>query len=55
MARPDAAQLQEIGALIDAHTVSVPVSVTLPLEQVREAFEQSATRHTRGKIVLTAG
>jgi NADPH:quinone reductase-like Zn-dependent oxidoreductase len=53
MARGDAAQLEEIGALIDAGHIRVPLSVTLPLEQVSEAFEQSATRHTRGKIVLT--
>jgi NADPH:quinone reductase-like Zn-dependent oxidoreductase len=55
MARPDAAQLEEIGALIDAGKVRVPVNHTLPLEQVNKAFDESETRHTRGKIVLAVG
>ncbi len=53
MARPDAGQLQEIGALVDSGTVRVPLSETFPLAQAREALAHSETRHTRGKIVLT--
>ncbi len=53
MARPDARQLEEIGALIDAGTVRVPLAETLPLSQAGQALIDSETRHTRGKIVLT--
>lgn len=53
MARPDAAQLEEIAALIDAGTVQVPLAETLPLSEARQALIDSETRHTRGKIVLT--
>ena len=52
MARPDARQLEEIGALIDAGTVQVPLAKTLPMSQARQALEDSESRHTRGKIVL---
>ena len=55
MARPDAGQLEQIGALVDAGAVRVPVSETFPLAQAREALAHSETRHTRGKIVLTVG
>jgi NADPH:quinone reductase-like Zn-dependent oxidoreductase len=50
--RPDAAQLIEIAALIDAGDVRVQVSEELPLEQAARAHELIETGHTRGKIVL---
>jgi len=53
MARPDAAHLTEIGNLIDAGHLRVPLSEKLPLAEARHALNLSATRHTRGKIVLT--
>jgi NADPH:quinone reductase-like Zn-dependent oxidoreductase len=52
MARSDAAQLTQIAVLIDKGQVQVPIAHTFALSQAREALEQSATRHTRGKIVL---
>lgn len=49
---PDAAQLRQIGALIDAGSVVVVVSRTLPLAAVREAHEHMEREHTQGKTVL---
>jgi NADPH:quinone reductase-like Zn-dependent oxidoreductase len=46
-----AATLGELAALIAAGELEIPV-VTYPLDQVREAYEQLAEGHTRGKIVL---
>lgn len=50
--RPDAAQLAEIGRLIDEGVVQPVVSEVLPLEDVARAHEMSETHHVRGKIVL---
>jgi NADPH:quinone reductase-like Zn-dependent oxidoreductase len=52
LVRPDAAQLAEIGKLIDEGRVKPVVSEALPLAEVRRAHEQIQTKHTRGKIVL---
>jgi NADPH:quinone reductase-like Zn-dependent oxidoreductase len=46
-----AATLGELAGLIAAGELEIPV-VTYPLDQVREAYEQLAEGHTRGKIVL---
>lgn len=51
-ARSDAAQLTEIGQLIDAGVVKVTVDTVLPLSEARKAHEISETHHARGKIVL---
>lgn len=51
-AKGNAAQLTEIGRLIDAGKVKVTVETVLPLSEARRAHELSATKHTRGKIVL---
>jgi NADPH:quinone reductase-like Zn-dependent oxidoreductase len=48
----DRSQLEELAKLIDAGSLKIFVSATLPLERAREAFELGAKGHTRGKIVL---
>jgi NADPH:quinone reductase-like Zn-dependent oxidoreductase len=52
LVQPSAAQLAEIGALIDQEKVKVVVSHIMPLADAAKAHEQSQTGHTRGKIVL---
>jgi NADPH:quinone reductase-like Zn-dependent oxidoreductase len=51
--QPDAEQLAEIANLFDAAKLQVMVSQCFPLEQTREALEQSETGHVHGKIVIT--
>jgi len=52
MAHPDAAQLQEIGRLIDTGKVHPHIDAVFPLEQVRDAHRRLEEAHIRGKIVL---
>ncbi|MCK1743686.1 NADP-dependent oxidoreductase [Bradyrhizobium sp. 139] len=52
MARPNAAQLNEIGELIDAGKVRPIVDATFPLSQAGAAQQKLETEHTQGKIVL---
>ena len=47
-----AGALTELVGLIAAGDLTIPISRTFPLAQVREAYTQLAERHTRGKIVL---
>jgi NADPH:quinone reductase-like Zn-dependent oxidoreductase len=47
--------LEAIGRLVDAGRLRPQVEAVLPFEQVREALERVAGRHTRGKIVLQIG
>jgi NADPH:quinone reductase-like Zn-dependent oxidoreductase len=49
---PNREQLIQIGALIDAGQIRPIIDVALPLSQARQAYEQGARGHTRGKIVL---
>jgi NADPH:quinone reductase-like Zn-dependent oxidoreductase len=49
---PNSEELSEIGKLIDEKKIKVIVSQTFPLPEARQAQEQVATGHTRGKIVL---
>jgi NADPH:quinone reductase-like Zn-dependent oxidoreductase len=49
---PNRAQLILLGEMIDKGTLRVVVGTVLPLERAREAFEQGAAGHKRGKIVL---
>jgi NADPH:quinone reductase-like Zn-dependent oxidoreductase len=49
---PNREQLIQIGALIDAGHVRPIIETVLPLSQARQAYEQGARGHTRGKIVL---
>jgi NADPH:quinone reductase-like Zn-dependent oxidoreductase len=55
MVHPDAAQLTQIAALIDAGELIPAVSTILPLEEAARAHELSQTGHVRGKIVLQVG
>jgi NADPH:quinone reductase-like Zn-dependent oxidoreductase len=50
--QPDREQLVQIGALIDAGRIRPAIDTVLPLSQARQAYEQGAKGHTRGKIVL---
>jgi NADPH:quinone reductase-like Zn-dependent oxidoreductase len=52
MAQANAAQLNEIAALIDAGTVKPVVSTVLPLAEAQSAHAQLEAGHIRGKIVL---
>ncbi len=52
LVKPNALQLEEIAALIDAGKLRPEVSQTLPLADARKAHDQIETGHTRGKIVL---
>ena len=48
-------RLEAIGRLVDAGKLRPQIEAVLPFEQVREALERVAGRHTRGKIVLQIG
>jgi NADPH:quinone reductase-like Zn-dependent oxidoreductase len=50
--KPSRDQLIEIGELIDTGKIGPLIDTVLPLSQARQAYEQGARRHTRGKIVL---
>lgn len=52
MAQPNAAQLAEIGRLIEVGKVKPFVQATYPLAEVAKAEERLEREHTRGKIVL---
>jgi NADPH:quinone reductase-like Zn-dependent oxidoreductase len=52
LVKPDAAELAQIAALIDAGQIKVTVSQVVPLADAAKAHEQIETGHTRGKIVL---
>jgi NADPH:quinone reductase-like Zn-dependent oxidoreductase len=45
--------LAELAHLVADKELALPIAVTYPLEQVREAYTQLGQRHTHGKIVLT--
>jgi NADPH:quinone reductase-like Zn-dependent oxidoreductase len=49
---PNREQLIQIGALLDAGKLRPIIETVLPLAQARQAYEQGAKGHTRGKIVL---
>jgi NADPH:quinone reductase-like Zn-dependent oxidoreductase len=50
--QPNREQLVQIGELIDAGRIRPIIDTVLPLAQARQAYEQGARGHTRGKIVL---
>jgi NADPH:quinone reductase-like Zn-dependent oxidoreductase len=50
--QPNREQLIRIGALIDTGRIRPIIDTVLPLSQARQAYEQGANGHTRGKIVL---
>ncbi|HEY4408745.1 MAG TPA: NADP-dependent oxidoreductase [Acidimicrobiia bacterium] len=43
---------QELAALVAAGDLTVPIQAVYPLDRVRDAYDELARRHTRGKIVL---
>ncbi|GHO86376.1 NADP-dependent oxidoreductase [Dictyobacter formicarum] len=49
---PNRLQLHQIGELIDAGKIRPVIDTVFPLSQARQAYEQGAKGHTRGKIVL---
>ncbi|TWE22678.1 NADPH:quinone reductase-like Zn-dependent oxidoreductase [Prauserella muralis] len=53
--RPSVADLTELGRLADEGALTVPVETTLPLAEAAEAWRQSQSGRTRGKLVLTVG
>jgi NADPH:quinone reductase-like Zn-dependent oxidoreductase len=52
MVEPDRDELIHIGALIDAGHLRPIIDTVFPLAQARQAYEQAAKGHPRGKIVL---
>jgi NADPH:quinone reductase-like Zn-dependent oxidoreductase len=50
--KPSREQLIQIGAFIDAGQLRPIIDTVLPLAEARQAYEQAAKGHTRGKIVL---
>lgn len=55
MVRPDATQLTQIAALIDAGNLKPAVTTVLPLAEAPRAHELSQAGHVKGKIVLQVG
>jgi NADPH:quinone reductase-like Zn-dependent oxidoreductase len=49
---PNRDELIQIGALIDAGQLRPIIDTVFPLTEARQAYEQAAKGHTRGKIVL---
>jgi NADPH:quinone reductase-like Zn-dependent oxidoreductase len=49
---PNRDELIQIGALIDAGQLRPIIDTVFPLAQARQAYEQAAKGHTRGKIIL---
>ncbi len=49
---PNHDELIQIGELIDAGQLRPTIDKVFPLAQARQAYEQAAKGHTRGKIVL---
>ena len=43
---------QELADLVVAGKLTIPIQAVYPLERVRDAYDELAARHTRGKIVL---
>jgi NADPH:quinone reductase-like Zn-dependent oxidoreductase len=50
--KPNSKRLSEIAALLDSGKVKTLVSKIVPLPEAKEAWKQSMSGHTRGKIVL---
>jgi NADPH:quinone reductase-like Zn-dependent oxidoreductase len=49
---PNRDQLEKIAGLIDSGLIKPVIAGTTPLSRARQAFEQAAEGHTRGKLVL---
>lgn len=46
------APLEEIGRLVAARQLQVPIAAAFPIEQIRAAVELLASRHVHGKVVI---
>ncbi len=46
------ALLAEMTNLVAEGSLEIPIAATFPLDQVREAYEELAARHSHGKVVL---
>jgi NADPH:quinone reductase-like Zn-dependent oxidoreductase len=53
--QPSAEELDTLSALLDSGTIKATVTGTFPLSDAARAVQQSASGHTRGKIVLEVG
>jgi NADPH:quinone reductase-like Zn-dependent oxidoreductase len=53
--KPTVGDLDALGALVDAGTVTPVVGGTYPLHATAEAVEHVGRGHTRGKVVITVG
>ncbi len=51
--RPSARGLVELGQLVDAGQLRVPVADVLPLKELRVAFARSREGHVRGKLIIS--
>ena len=51
-AAANAKVLAELASLIDTGRLEIPIAKVYHLADVREAYQDLAKRHTRGKIVL---
>ena len=51
-ARPDGAQLAEIGALLEAERIQPVIDKVFPFDQAKEALEYLAQGRSRGKVVV---
>jgi NADPH:quinone reductase-like Zn-dependent oxidoreductase len=52
MAQPSLADLDHLRELADAGKLTVPITATFPLDDVKKAFEQIESHHTTGKVVI---
>ncbi len=50
--RPDAAQLEEVAALVDDGKLKPVIHRTYPLLEIKDAFAELALGRSRGKIVV---
>jgi NADPH2:quinone reductase len=50
---PNATQLQSLAELSAQRRVRLNIAATYPLEQTADAFKDSASGHTQGKVILT--
>jgi len=51
-ARPDGAQLGEIGKLLEAERIKPVIDKVFPFEQAKEALEYLGQGHAKGKVVV---
>jgi len=52
-AEPSSKELSELAELLATKTLKLSVAATYPIENTAQAFEDVASGHTRGKVILT--